>query len=160
MLPPEYVHDGETYLQHVFDFVTSEGRVIRFYFTNQCVINYLIITPITASQRASASMVFHKWPLQVWHFRVDPASDFGLDHQFGAQLQLRFQDCRRQHFLRLLNCRLLHRDQFFVNWLGELIFRWRFFGFHYWLSISFLLLSVYFGAWCSFLLWLEDGVGG
>ena len=29
-LPPSYTHDGETYLQHVFDFVTSQGRVIRF----------------------------------------------------------------------------------------------------------------------------------
>lgn len=30
MLPPAYTHDGETYLQHVFDFITSEGRVIKF----------------------------------------------------------------------------------------------------------------------------------
>ena len=30
MLPPAYAHDGETYLQHVWDFVTSQGRVIRF----------------------------------------------------------------------------------------------------------------------------------
>lgn len=30
MWPAEYRHDGETYLQFVFDFITSQGRVVRF----------------------------------------------------------------------------------------------------------------------------------